>query len=59
MARVLYLKNFINTSWSHKQIFFKEEKRFNQFSTLKNDKAVYNFGKPDDDMIQWKNAYFH
>ena len=45
-------------------IFFK---RFNQFSTLKNDfenqnsemfeEAIHNFGKSDDDIIYFKNAY--
>ena len=48
-------------------IFFLE--RFDQFSTLKNDfenqsfemfeEVVHNSGKSDEDMILWKNAYFH
>ena len=42
---------------------------FNQFSTLKNyfenqnfemlEEVVHNFGKYEDDIISWKNAYFH
>ena len=49
------------------RIFFPE--RFNQFLTQKNyfestnfemfDEVVHKFGKSEDDMIYWKNAYFH
>ena len=56
---------------SPSQIFFTEKKseRFGWFLMPKNDfestnfanfeEVVHNFGKSDDDMIYWKNAYFH
>ena len=56
-------KPFYNKSWSPSPIFLKYFifKRFNQFSTLKNDfenqnfgmleEVVHNFGKSDSDII--------
>ena len=62
------LKASFTKSWSPRiQRFFLE--RFNQLLALKNDfenqnfemfeEVVHNLGKSDNDMIYWKNAYFH